>query len=107
LPSRPEAILAVTWLGVLGSACAYLIYFRLVHRLGPTRLSLITYLMPIVGVSLGVVVLRETVDGRVFVAAALILGGVALVNLRLDRFRPGRHPAARPAIQADPVEDAA
>ncbi len=90
LPTRPEAILAVTWLGVLGSAFAYLIYFRLVHRLGPTRLSLITYLMPVVGVSLGVSVLGETIDARIFLASALILGGVALVNLRLDRFLPSR-----------------
>jgi drug/metabolite transporter (DMT)-like permease len=107
LPSRPEAILAVTWLGVLGSACAYLIYFRLVHRLGPTRLSLITYLMPIVGVSLGVLVLGETFDSRVFLAAALILGGVALANVRLARFRPGRHPAGSPAALAEPAEEVA
>ena len=107
LPSRPEAILAVVWLGVLGSACAYLIYFRLVHRLGPTRLSLITYLMPIVGVSLGVAVLGERVDGRVFVAAALILAGVALVNVRLGRVRAGRPAQVAVAAPSEPGEDRA
>lgn len=105
LPSRPEAILAVTWLGVLGSACAYLIYFRLVHRVGPTRLSLITYLMPVVGVTLGVLVLGETIDTRIFLASALILGGVALVNVRFGRFRPGRQPGRVPAAKTEPVED--
>ena len=53
LPSTPSAIFAVVWLGVFGSSLAYLIYFRLVHVLGPTRLSMITYLMPIVGIVLG------------------------------------------------------
>ncbi len=107
LPSRPEAIFAVLELGLLGSALAYLIYFRLVHRLGPTRLSLITYLMPIVGVSLGVVVLGEAFDARVFLAGGLILAGVALVNVPLDRLRRRRGPPLEPLTDDSRLEDAA
>ncbi len=80
LPTTREAWFAVIWLGVFGSSLAYLIYFRLIHTLGPTRLSLITYVMPIVGIVLGVVVLSESIDVRTLLGTAIILGGVGLVN---------------------------
>ncbi len=80
LPTTGLAWFAVLWLGVFGSSLAYLIYFRLVHVLGPTRLSLITYIMPIVGIVLGVAVLNETIDLRTLAGTAIILGGVGLVN---------------------------
>jgi len=88
VPLRPEPILATLWLGALGSAVAYLISFRLLQRWDATRASLVTYLLPIVGVTLGAVVLGEQVDARVVVGTVLIVGGVALVNLR-GLQRPG------------------
>ena len=98
LPTTGQAWFAVVWLGVFGSSLAYLIYFRLIHRLGPTRLSLITYVMPIVGIVLGVAVLSETIDARTLIGTAIILGGVGLVNSgRRSRRIFGRQPAAAPA----------
>lgn len=80
LPDTARAWFAVIWLGVFGSSLAYLIYFRLVHVLGATRISLITYVMPIVGIVAGVLVLNETIDIRTVLGAAIILAGVGLVN---------------------------
>ena len=94
------------WLGVFGSSLAYLIYFRLVHVLGATRMSLITYVMPIVGIVLGVLVLDETLDLRTIVGTAIILGGVGLVNgKRGNRRLFGRAPATppEPAAPATPA----
>lgn len=82
VPLRPEPVLATLWLGALGSAVAYLISFRLLARWDATRASMVTYLLPIVGVTLGAVVLGEQVDARIVVGVALIVGGVAAVNLR-------------------------
>jgi drug/metabolite transporter (DMT)-like permease len=93
---RPEPILATLWLGVLGSAVAYLISFRLLARWDATRASMVTYLLPIVGVTLGAVVLGEQVDARVVFGTALIVGGVALVNLRRSR-TPNPRPTGAPA----------
>lgn len=87
VPLRPEPILATLWLGALGSAVAYLISFRLLQRWDATRASLVTYLLPIVGVTLGAVILGEQVDARVVLGTALIVGGVATVNLRGLRLR--------------------
>jgi drug/metabolite transporter (DMT)-like permease len=83
----PEAVFAVVWLGILGSALAYLIYFRLLRAWGPTRLSTVAYLLPLVGIVLGVVILGEAIDARILLGTALILGGVALVNSRRGRRR--------------------
>jgi drug/metabolite transporter (DMT)-like permease len=79
---RPDAVFAVVWLGILGSGFAYLAFFRLLSRWGATRTSLVAYVLPVVGIVLGVLVLSEQVDVRILLGAALIIGGVALVNSR-------------------------
>ncbi len=97
LPTTAEAWFAVVWLGVFGSSLAYLIYFRLIHTMGPTRLSMITYVMPIVGIVLGFIVLGEALDLQTLVGTAIILGGVGLVNSsRGSRRIFGRGPVTTP-----------
>jgi drug/metabolite transporter (DMT)-like permease len=78
----PAAAFSVVWLGLFGSGMAYLLFFRLLGDWGPTRTSLVAYLLPVWGILLGVAVLQETVDGRVLLGTALVIGGVALVNAR-------------------------
>jgi drug/metabolite transporter (DMT)-like permease len=73
----------VVWLGLLGSGLAYLLFFRLLRTWGATRTSLVAYLLPVVGIVLGVLVLREPVDLRLIVGTALVIGGIAIVNARL------------------------
>jgi drug/metabolite transporter (DMT)-like permease len=75
-----SAVVSLLWLGILGSGVAYLIYFRLIRSWGATRTAAVTYLMPLVGIALGAVVANEAVDARVVAGAALVIGGVALVN---------------------------
>jgi drug/metabolite transporter (DMT)-like permease len=79
---RPDAIFAVVWLGLLGSGLAYIAFFRLVGHWGATRTALVAYLLPVVGIALGVIVLRERIDARTLLGTVLIIGGVALVNSR-------------------------
>ena len=78
----PEAILAVVWLGLLGSGLAYLFYFRILQHWGATRTSMVAYLLPVVGIGLGAVVLHETVTINTVVGTLLVIGGIALVNSR-------------------------
>ncbi|MGH2407790.1 MAG: DMT family transporter [Candidatus Limnocylindrales bacterium] len=84
LPASRDALFAVAWLGVFGSGLAFLIFFRILGRWGATRASLVAYLMPVVGLVLGVLVLSEPLDARLVVGTALVVGGIALVNRRLD-----------------------
>ena len=82
LETRPtfEAILAVVWLGLLGSGLAYLVFFHLLDRWGATRTSMVAYLIPVYGIVLGAAVLSEPIDARLLIGTALVIGGIALVN---------------------------
>ena len=77
-----DAWFAVVWLGLLGSGAAYLVYFRLLGRWGATRTSLVAYLLPVFGIALGAIVLREPLDADLLIGTGLIIAGVALVNSR-------------------------
>jgi drug/metabolite transporter (DMT)-like permease len=91
----PTRALSVLALGVLGTGVAYVLYYRLVSDVGPTRASLVTYLVPLVAVTVGVVVLDEPFHLRVLAGGALIVGGIALVS-------PRRRPAPA-STEAPPV----
>lgn len=75
----PEALLAVVWLGILGSGFAYLAYFRILRDWGATRTSLVAYLLPVFGIALGTV-LGEPITANRLLGTVLIIAGVALVN---------------------------
>jgi len=78
----PESILAVVWLGLLGSGLAYLVFFRILGRWGATRTSLVAYLLPVYGIALGALVLHEPIAASTLLGTGLVIGGIALVNSR-------------------------
>ena len=91
LPARPMAWVAAAWLGLLGSCTAYLLYFSLINAWGATRASLVTYVFPVVGLLLGILILDEPTDWRLLAGTALIVVGIVLVNARALRAAlPGR-----------------
>ena len=79
------AVGALLWLGVLGSCLAYIFYFFILQQWGATRTTLVTYLLPVVGVSAGALFLGEWVDWRLLAGGLLILSGVGAVNWRPKR----------------------
>jgi len=103
VPLTRDAIAAVAWLGILGSGLAYLISFGLLARWDATRTSLVTYLLPIVGIVLGVTFLAEPLDTRILLGAALITGGVGLVNSRRGSRRLFGRAGRRASMPADPA----
>ena len=78
----PATILSLLWLGLVGSMLAYIVYFFVLQHWGATRTTLVTYLIPAVGLVAGVLILNEPVDWRLIAGGALILSGVGTVNLR-------------------------
>lgn len=84
VPAQPDTLLAVAWLGLLGSFIAYVLYFFLIERLGATVATMVTYLFPLVAVTVGVTMLNEPFDVRLLVGTALIVLGIAAVTLRYD-----------------------
>ncbi len=86
LPAPPAAA-AFTWqvtLAVLGislvcSAAAYLIYFRLIANIGPTRTFTVTFLIPVFGTLWGALFLGEPVGLSTLAGGAVIVIATALV----------------------------
>jgi len=84
VPAQLDTIIAVAWLGVLGSFIAYLLFFFLIEHLGATMASMVTYIFPVVGVAIGVLLLGELMDVRLAIGTALVLVGIMVVSLRYD-----------------------
>lgn len=82
LPAQSHTWIALLWLGLLGSCLAYLLYYYLLHDIGPTRTTMVTYLFPVVGITLGVVFLGEPLDAALVLGALLVLAGIVIVNRR-------------------------
>lgn len=82
-PDWPS-LLSLLMLGIFSTGIATLMYFRLIHTLGPTTFSQINYLIPMMGVGWGALILGEHPGVREAAALALILVGVALVNKRAN-----------------------
>lgn len=78
-PTAP-ALLAMVALAVLSTAIAYLLFFRLVASVGPTKTATVGYLFPVFGTLWGALFLGEPVNAMMLAGLALILGSVLLVN---------------------------
>jgi drug/metabolite transporter (DMT)-like permease len=81
-PSLPITWIAALWLGVLGSGFAMIMLYYLIHEIGPTRATLVTYLFPVGGVLLGVLFLKEQLSWQLVVGTVLIIASLAVVNYR-------------------------
>ena len=78
-----QAIPARSWfsaamLGVLCTGLAFVMYYRLIGRIGPGRASTVTYLIPVFGVAWAWLLLDEPLTATMGIAGAMILGSVAL-----------------------------
>ncbi|MCH7522643.1 MAG: DMT family transporter [Chloroflexi bacterium] len=95
-----EAWLSLLALGVLGTGIAIIIYLWLVDNVGSVRSSLVTYIIPIVGLFLGWAVLDESIGVNTVLGCALIIAGVAAV-MRGQAPSSQRLPVAADATAAD------
>ena len=75
-------LLAVAVLGVVGTGIAYLLMGTLVGRVGPTRASFITYLIPVVSLVLGVVFRDDVVAALAVAGVVLVVAGAVLASRR-------------------------
>jgi drug/metabolite transporter (DMT)-like permease len=79
-------VAAVVALGLVGTGIAYLLMGTLVGRVGPTRASFITYLIPVVSLALGVVVQHDHVEVLALLGVGLVVVGALLAG---RQERPG------------------
>lgn len=91
--------LGITWvsllfLGILGSGFAFVLSYYLIHEIGPTRTSMVTYLFPLGGVILGVVFLGETLSWQLVVGAVLIVLSLIVANRQPQKQTQSAKPVA-------------
>jgi drug/metabolite transporter (DMT)-like permease len=91
------AVAAVVALGAVGTALAFVIFYKLIAEAGAGRASLVSYLAPGVALFYGAVFLDEAITVAAIVGLVLILAGVAIAS------RPRREPVASAAYGPEPV----
>jgi drug/metabolite transporter (DMT)-like permease len=77
---------AIAWYAVVCTALSYLLYYRLVAKVGAANTMLVTLLIPPVAVTLGAVLLGERLGPEAAAGYALLAAGLAVID--------GRAPAA-------------
>lgn len=85
IPQLPLTWVALLWLGILGSGLAFILAYYLIHAIGPTRTTMVTYVFPLGGVTLGVVFLGEQLTQQLIAGGLLILAGLIVANLTSGR----------------------
>lgn len=70
-------------LGLLGTGCAFIIYYYLVDKLGAVAASTVTYLPPVVALLIGVLLVGEPIGMVEYLASSMILAGVVLLRTKV------------------------
>lgn len=83
-PLNFNSVAAMLTLGIFGTGLAYVLYYRLLAQVGSAIGSAVTYLSPIVGVILGLLVLGEQVTWNEPVGALIVLFGAAVAQGRIS-----------------------
>jgi drug/metabolite transporter (DMT)-like permease len=80
IPQLGITWIALLFLGVLGSGLAFVLCYYLIHEIGPTRTSMVTYIFPLGGVILGVAFLHEQLTWQLVIGAVLIIASLGVAN---------------------------
>lgn len=82
-----RVVVSMLLLGCVGTGIAYIFNNNVVRSMGATTASMVTYINPVVSVTLGVIVLSEAVHWNEPIGALLVIGGILLGQ---DRVGPTR-----------------
>jgi drug/metabolite transporter (DMT)-like permease len=98
-----RAVLAVLVLGAVGTALAFVIFYKLINEVGAGRASLVSYLAPGVALFYGALLLDEAITAAAVAGLVLILGGVAIASRK--RVSPSGTSGLRSASPTRPRRD--
>ncbi|AMJ88481.1 DMT family transporter [Alteromonas sp. Mac1] len=79
MPSTNAWLNAVA-LAILGTAIAYILYFKLIANVGPAKAISVAYMVPLFGIIWGVLFLQEHLSLQTIIGGVMILTGVALTT---------------------------
>jgi drug/metabolite transporter (DMT)-like permease len=76
------AVVALAYLIIVGSVIAFTLFYWLVRHMDVINTMLISLVTPVVAMLLGMIVLHEKFNWRLFAGAACIISGIGLIVLR-------------------------
>ena len=76
------AVISLAYLVIVGSVIAFTLFYWLVRHMDVINTMLIALVTPVVAVLLGMMVLHEKFNWRLFAGAACIISGIGLIVLR-------------------------
>jgi len=76
----PSRVASIVLLGAVGTGLAFALNYAVVAELGPTKASLVTYIVPVVAVIVGIAVLDEPFLWRIPLGGLLTVAGIAAVT---------------------------
>jgi drug/metabolite transporter (DMT)-like permease len=80
---------AITYLGIIGTVMALVIYYWLMKRVEIVYLSLISFISPVIAVILGILFLGENLSANMFTGSIFVLFGILIANGQiLQKQRP-------------------
>ncbi len=79
-PTLEISWIALLFLGVIGSGLAFALAYHLIHEIGPTKTTMVTYLFPLGGIILGVVFLNEQLNWQILTGGSLIVVSLVVAN---------------------------
>lgn len=103
-PAQPASGLAIgslVLLGLLCTALAFLLFFRLIADAGPARATAIAYVNPVVALALGVALHGDPLTPLIAVGAVLVLAGTFMATRR-SRHEAEPAPRGTPPVRSAP-----
>lgn len=100
-----RSVLAWSYLVVFGSLIGFSTFTWLMKHSTPARVSTYAYVNPVVAVFLGWLVLHEPVSPRIFLAAGVIIAGVAIITVGKNKKTLAIPPRQAVAAVAEPVRE--
>jgi len=94
------AVISLAYLVIVGSVLAFALYYWLVRHMDVTNTMLIALVTPVVAVVLGLIVLHETLNWRLFAGGACIICGLGFIVLRKQQKTVSASAAEKDAISA-------
>ena len=82
LPTLPPSVwISIAFLSLACTVFAFVIWFRALQTMEASRAASFVYLVPLFGVSFSKLLLDEPITPVLLIGAALLIGGVYLINL--------------------------
>lgn len=85
IPTLPQTYAAIGYFSVIGTAIAYLLYYRVLAMVGTGNAMLVTLMIPPVAILLGALVLGERLAASAFAGFALLAVGLLILDGRVIR----------------------